>query len=90
MEDNIPFGYDDNGKPNIGKFSGSSLGFRNFQTAKENEAREQREKEAQFDGCPQTPEEANYWFIQQRKKFQEENKEALEKRLKEIQDSFNK
>lgn len=67
MEDNIPYGYNDKGELGITRIGGTSLGFRNFQTRKQNELREAKEWQDKIKDCPQTPEESNRWFINRRK-----------------------
>lgn len=83
MEDNIPYGYDDQGQPLVGKFTGTSLGFRNYQTRRDNEAREKREWKESIKDLPATPQEANDWFAEQREKYAEENERQIRELLGE-------
>lgn len=59
MEDNIPFGYNDDGKSDVRRLSGTSLGFRNFQTKKLNERREEKEWRDSLKNFPATIDEAD-------------------------------
>lgn len=59
MEDNIPFGFKEDGMPDVRRLSGSSLGFRNFQTRKENKEGEEKEFKDSLKNFPQTIEDAD-------------------------------
>ncbi len=75
--ENIPFGYNDDGKPDIKNVSGSQLGFRNFQTRKENESREREEFERNFKDFPKTPEEADILMNKLRKESNRINENVI-------------
>jgi len=84
---NIPFGYNDNGEYNIQVVYGNTKS--TLKKIAEQEAQEEKERaEREYLECaPQTPEEANLWFIKQRRRTPEQQ-QAEDKRIQAIRDSL--
>lgn len=83
MSDNIPFGFSDSGEPNLGNFTIPKGGFkRSLELIEERNEKERLERIAWMEAP--TLEEAHFKLIRERKARQE----GQEKRIKEIQDSF--